>query len=137
MRITLGQSGGAAPGSMGPVDGCLQNTSEGLYYIPTGSDPVGYFNAAAPMCYSDVTPTPPAPAVTPAEPPPTLPQLPVVTPLNISQPLPALTSSTLQPAPPETQDLWCQLNQWIGEYPLLAGAALALTAWLVWPKGAR
>lgn len=128
MRVSLGQTQ-----SQGPVVGCLQNTPEGMYYIPTSGDSSNYYNPNAPLCYSDMTAAPATPAVTPAEPPPALPNLPTLTPLNITQPLPSITS-TLSPAQFPSTNLWCAANVWIEENPILSAAILAGLVFIAWPK---
>jgi hypothetical protein len=66
------------------------------------------------------------------------PILPVLTPANVTQPLPDITA-TLAPTPVPTQScsLWCDLNSMIASNPLVAVGILAGAAFLMWPKGAR
>lgn len=130
MRISLGdtQISTVMPGS-GPVVGCLQNSAEGMFYVPRAGDPPGYYDASAPLCYSDVAATPMVPANVPAAPSAPLPDLPTLTPLNITQPLPAI-QSTLAPSPVQVPDLLCKINTWISNNPLWAGAILAAGAWI-------
>ena len=61
--------------------------------------------------------------------------LPTLTPQNIVQPLPDITV-TMRPEPVATlQDtMWCNLNNAINTYPLVAIGALAALAVILWPK---
>lgn len=82
---------------------------------------------------------PPAlPAIATAAPPTVQPELPVLTPANITQPLPDITAA-VAPTPIVTpsDSLWCVLNGAIAENPMLAVLALAGVAVLLWPKGGR
>lgn len=80
----------------------------------------------------------PQPAIAANVPAPVLPDLPVLTPQNITQPLPDITSWTA-PAPVSTPScsLWCVINQAIDDNPLLAVLALAGASFMLWPKGSR
>lgn len=62
--------------------------------------------------------------------------IPALSPQNIVQPLPDVTA-TLAPVPECPHSLWCNLNQAIAQNPIIAIAALAGAAFLLWPKGAR
>jgi hypothetical protein len=78
---------------------------------------------------------PPAPAqIAPAPAP--VPQLPQLTPANISQPLPDITATVL-PAAFSMPSCWCALNEAILEHPLMAAAGLALLAAVVIRKKQR
>jgi hypothetical protein len=66
------------------------------------------------------------------------PTLPMLTPQNITQPLPDITAATA-PTPVATPScsFWCVLNQAIDDNPLIAVAILAGGAALLWPRGKR
>jgi hypothetical protein len=64
------------------------------------------------------------------------PNLPMLTPSNILQPLPDITAA-VAPAPLADDSLWCSLNGAISDNPLLAVMILASAAVLLWPKGRR
>ena len=66
------------------------------------------------------------------------PQLPVLTPQNITQPLPDI-AGTLAPIPPPvpSYSLWCDLNAAIAANPVMAVAILAGGVFLLWPKGKK
>jgi hypothetical protein len=66
------------------------------------------------------------------------PALPMLTPQNITQPLPDITAATA-PTPVATPScsFWCVLNQAIDDNPLIAALVLAGGAFLLWPKGKR
>jgi hypothetical protein len=73
----------------------------------------------------------------PSAPPIIQPSLPVLTPANVTQPLPDITAAVApNPIVPD-ESLWCAINSAIAENPLLAVLALAAAAVLLWPKGAR
>lgn len=79
----------------------------------------------------------PAPAVATPAPAQVQPQLPILTPQNIVQPLPDVAAA-VAPAPVAQDDsMWCQINGAIAENPMLAVLALAAAAVLLWPKGGR
>ena len=65
------------------------------------------------------------------------PQLPVLTPQNIVQPLPDVAAAVAPVPVAEDSGLWCSLNGAIAENPMLAVLTLAAVAVLLWPKGAR
>jgi hypothetical protein len=77
------------------------------------------------------------PAVGGPAPPQAAPVLPVLTPQNITQPLPDITSAVAPVAVAQSCSLWCDLNGAIAANPLMAVLILAGGAFLLWPKGKR
>ena len=66
-----------------------------------------------------------------------LPPLPVLTPLNITPPIPDITAATI-PVPLEAScTMWNQVNGWIAQNPYVAVGILILLGFLFWPKGKR
>lgn len=65
------------------------------------------------------------------------PQLPVLTPQNIVQPLPDVAAAVAPVPVADDSSLWCQINGAIAENPMLAVLTLAAMAVLLWPKGTR
>ena len=104
---------------------------------PYGSNPTGT-PQTGPQCWAQpvITQAPAAPAALPAPAPAPLPPppvLPVLSPANISQPLPDI-SSTLEPAAVVEPSCWCILNQQISDHPLAAIGVLAVTAAILFRK---
>jgi hypothetical protein len=96
---------------------------------PCSSPACAPYKAQIPGC-SIIAPTPLAPFVptpTPDFPPP------VLTPVNIVQPLPDITQPNTPVAISDTS-CWCSLNEAIRDHPVLAVLALAAGTMLMMPK---
>lgn len=76
----------------------------------------------------------PLPPLIPPQPVPVT--MPVLTPQNIVQPLPDITSIAPMPLAENDCSLWCVLNGAITAHPVIAVAILVGVAFIVWPKGA-
>lgn len=58
--------------------------------------------------------------------------LPVLTPDNIVQPFPNLSTQLATSPPSDNTSFWCSLNQWIADNPVLAAAILLASAAALW-----
>lgn len=66
-----------------------------------------------------------------------LPSMPVLTPFNITAPLPDLVGALAPSTAPPPAGLWCNVNGWISAHPVLSIAALVIVGAVLWPKAGR
>jgi hypothetical protein len=99
--------------------------------------PSGPAGIAVPPTLAQVfAPNTPAAIGTYVPPPQVVPNLPILTPSNVVQPLPDITA-TLAPEPFAPCGCWQNLNEWIWDNPFAAVAILLGGAFVLWPKGRR